>query len=242
MDKKLSILIILFIISKIKSESFTTLKKYETGKILSPDNTGIAYFFLEVTDFETNENIYGYFTSHEKDRNNLIFRYKFIDTIDISTIAGYEILNDNVFKDDGDNRNYYFNFKKKKENAYLAFYVKKKDDAFDSIISFTNTEDDEGKKVLIGMIIGIVVSIVVIVGIVLICVFCCCRKKQENNYNNNTQPVQMGGYPYNPQYQQQYPNPQYQQQYPNAQYQQQYPNAQYQNIENNPVNSPNSNP
>lgn len=191
MYQKIKILIILFIISKIKSQSSITFKKYETGIIENPDNSGIAYFFLELNEFQINDKIYGYFTSKEKNRNNLIFRYNFIDTISTSTISDYKILNDNVFKDDGDYRNFYFNFKKEKDKLYLAFYVKKKDEAFDSRISFKNTEDDEGKKVLIGMLIGIAVSVVVIVAIVLICVFCCCRKKNQNNYNNQQQPVQI---------------------------------------------------
>ena len=149
MSQKIKILIILFIISKIKSQSSITLKKYETGIIENPDNSGIAYFFLELNEFQINDKIYGYFTSKEKNRNNLIFRYNFIDTISTSTISDYKILNDNVFKDDGDYRNFYFNFKKEKDKLYLAFYVKKKDEAFDSRISFKNTEDDEGKKHLL---------------------------------------------------------------------------------------------
>ena len=126
MYQKIKILIILFIISKIKSQSSITFKKYETGIIENPDNSGIAYFFLELNEFQINDKIYGYFTSKEKNRNNLIFRYNFIDTISTSTISDYKILNDNVFKDDGDYRNFYFNFKKEKDKLYLAFYVKKK--------------------------------------------------------------------------------------------------------------------
>ena len=168
-------------IIKIKCVNYAEIEKFSKSIIREPDTSGKIFFYLQISDFSKNSNIYIKFTSEEKD--NLDFYYGFVSIINPLTqsISSFDKISPKTFKDDDDDRIFYFTIEKEIETTYLAFYIQS-NGAFSSRVIFENTEKDESKKVIKD---GIIALIVIVIGIGLITLvvwlICkCCKPKDHS--------------------------------------------------------------
>ena len=180
---KLYILIYIYhLIINVKCVSYAEVEKFGSAMIRAPDTSGKIFFYLDITDFSMNQEMYLQFTSEEK--GNLEFYYGYVSIINPSTqsISSFEKISEVIHKDENANRIYYFTIKKKSDTTYLAFYIQI-NGAFKSRVVFENTEEDESKEALKSAIIGLIVGLVGIALIVFIVILICrcCKKSKENS-------------------------------------------------------------
>lgn len=165
MFQKYSLLIFLFFLLINSTISIVTISKY--GTLTTTEKEA----FLETSDFKVDEEIYITITSKTGYCSNGL-RYKFYSTNTISNPTAYKSVSSyttsSVTVGSYTEVTYHYTVKKENSNdnyLYMLYDCTGK-------VKIENTEEDEGKTI---MIVAIVCSVVFVI-IIIVIIVCCCRR------------------------------------------------------------------